>query len=118
MKSRQRKPDHRRTVALTLTEASVLPSGLNATLVTGPVLLVSGKPRRVWVATSHSRTVAVSLADASMRPSGLNATLVTGAKLVPGARLLTGPVVPVRGPPSRRGCAGSVTSHNNNVSKV
>jgi hypothetical protein len=50
--------------------ASVLPSGLNATDATEPVI---GFPTRRPVTTSHSRTVP-SLPVASVSPSGLNAT--------------------------------------------
>src|SRR5437764_3787741 len=83
VKARHRKPDHSRTVLLPLAEASVIPSGLNATLLTGPVLPISGKPSCVWVTRSHNRIVPSALPDASMRPSGLNATLLTTPMKVP-----------------------------------
>src|SRR5260370_36881928 len=69
-----RKPDHSRTVSLV--EASMVPSELNATLVTGPALPVSGKPSCVWVATSHSLARPSCLAGASVLPSALYSTLV------------------------------------------
>ena len=62
-----------------LAVASRLPSGLQATLLTGP-----GWPRKVsssWlVAVSQTLPVLSSLAVASRLPSGLQATLQTGAR--------------------------------------
>gem|GEM_PF-6113664 len=59
-----------------LPEAKILPSGLNATLVTEPLC-----PVRVEITLSvdrfHSLMVLSSLPEAKVLPSGLNATLLT-----------------------------------------
>ena len=68
---------HTRTVSSQLAEASRCPSGLNATLITGPVWPVSGAPRGWPVSAFHTRTVPSALAEASRCPSGLNATPLT-----------------------------------------
>ena len=60
-----------------LPETMRVPSGLNATLITGPVWPVSGAPMGWPVAASHSRTVLSALPEAMRCPSGLNATLDT-----------------------------------------
>ena len=54
-----------------------MPSGLNATLLTGPSWLSFP----IWcpVAASHSRTVLSLLPEAIRVPSGLNATLDTAS---------------------------------------
>ena len=82
------------TVPSSLAEASRLPSGLNATLMTSPVC-----PLRVRVScpvpASHTFTVLSSLAEASRLPSGLNATLVTAVRVpLEGEGFLPGPGVP------------------------
>ena len=67
---------HRRIVPSELPLASVLPSGLNATLLTAlvcPVSVCLCSP----VTASHRRIVLSSLPLASVRPSGLNDTLLT-----------------------------------------
>ena len=56
------KPDHSRIVATLLAEATVLPSGLNATLRTSSRCPVNGCPSWVWVATSHSLTALSAVA--------------------------------------------------------
>ena len=60
---------HNRTVPFWLADASMLPWGLNATLVTGPALPVTNEPSSLRVATSQNRTVPFPLPDASMLPS-------------------------------------------------
>src|SRR5260221_676732 len=80
--------------------AGVLPSGLNATDITGPVGPVSGLPTGWWVATSHNCAVPSLLPKATVAPSGLNATEVTF------------PEDPVRAPPTWRWVA---TSHRRTV---
>ena len=65
---------HSLTVWSRLPDASVLPSGLNATANTESVRPVSGLPSWRCVATSHNRIVPSALPDASVLPSGLNAT--------------------------------------------
>src|SRR5262249_56502189 len=78
-----------------LPAARVLPSGLNATDVTGPPgPLMTGVPIGRWVAGSHNRTPPSSLPAARVLPSRLKATELT----------LVGPVV--SGPPVGRGGAG------------
>ena len=57
--------------------ASIAPSGLNATAVTGPEPDRRAGPRSVPVAVTHSRTVPSPYPAASSVPSGLNATALT-----------------------------------------
>jgi hypothetical protein len=64
-------------VASLLPDASVRPSGLNATLLTGRVWPASGAPSCLCASASHSRIVVSPLPDASVRPPGPNATLLT-----------------------------------------
>ena len=64
-------------------EASVFPSGLNATLRTGPSWPLVNLPRGRPEGTSQSPTVPSKLAEASECPSGLNATPTTWS-LCPG----------------------------------
>ena len=66
-----------RTVPSSPAEASVVPSGLNATEFTALVWPVSGSPIGWRLDTSHSRTVPSSPAEASIVASGLNATEFT-----------------------------------------
>ena len=68
---------HSRTVPSSPAEASVLPSGLKATLVTGSVWTFRASPSARCVVTSQSRTARSSPAEAKVLPSGLKATLVT-----------------------------------------
>ncbi|CAO5259129.1 hypothetical protein FAGKG844_960009 [Frankia sp. AgKG'84/4] len=68
---------HSRKVWSWLPEASVRPSGENATDRTRSVWPVRGRSRgvgRVRSATLHSRTVVSAPLEASVRPSGENAT--------------------------------------------
>ena len=67
---------HSRAVLSTLVVASSLPSGLNATPITGSVWPIRIRVRAP-VAVSHSRAVLSTLAVASRLPSGLNATPCT-----------------------------------------
>ena len=62
-------------------EASVPPSGLNATLYTASVCPARGSPSRVRVLASQRMTVLSSEAEASVPPSGLNATLPHGVRV-------------------------------------
>ena len=66
-----------RTVWSAPAEASVWPSGLNATPETSPRGRRERRRTAVRVRTFHSRIVASLLPDASVWPSGLNATLLT-----------------------------------------
>src|SRR6478736_7592804 len=65
---------HNRTVLSSLPETMRPPSGLNATLLTGPVWPVSGAPISRPVPASHTRTVVSLLPETMRAPSGLNAT--------------------------------------------
>ena len=76
----------RMTVLSADAEASVCPSGLNATLITEPVCPRSGSPRGLPDFTSQRITVLSEDAEASVCPSGLNATPVTDVR-VPAERL-------------------------------
>ena len=66
------------TVLSSDAEASVCPSGLNATPVTPLVWPRSGSPRGLPDLTSQRITVLSPDAEASVSPSGLNATPITG----------------------------------------
>src|SRR5262245_3927407 len=68
---------HSRTVPSVLPVARVVPPGLNATEVTGPVCPVRGGPAGWWVVRSHSCAVPSLLPVARVVPCGLNATEVT-----------------------------------------
>ena len=74
--SRYGRASHNRTVLSLLPVAIVLPSGLNATLLTHRVCPIRVR-LSVSVWTSHSRTVLSPLPLAIVFPSGLNATLKT-----------------------------------------
>ena len=76
--SSERVNSHSRTVPSPLPLANMLPSGLNATLLTQDVCPVSVSID-CPVTASHSRTVLSSLPLASMAPSGLKATLLISA---------------------------------------
>ena len=67
---------HKVTVLSQLPEATILPSGLKATLCTFRrcPLPVMGGPRGRWVLTSQSRRVPSAPPDPSSLPSGLKAT--------------------------------------------
>src|SRR4051812_19492780 len=67
---------HSRTIAsVPPPEASIVPSGLNATPFTVPTRPVSASPTGFPVVAPHSRTVpSVPPAEARRLPSGLNAT--------------------------------------------
>ena len=84
--------------------ARVCPSGANATDDTAPVWPVSGSPEPAAAGSGPRRptacTVWSALPVARVCPSGANATAYTAS------------VWPVSGSPSRRGRAGSVTSHS------
>src|SRR5437764_1476294 len=69
-----------------LAEASVLPSGANATLVTEPVWPLSTTGAALGAASDHRRMVWSPLAEASVLPSGANATLVTPESWLPSPR--------------------------------
>ena len=67
------------TVLSSEAEASMPPSGLNATLVTPFACPARGSPSRVRVLASQRMTVLSEEAEASVPPSGLNATPLTAA---------------------------------------
>ncbi len=83
--------------------ATRVPSGLNATAVTGPEPDRSAGPRSVPVAVTHSRTVPSPYPAATRVPSGLNATEVTPGE--PGAAGLAAARAP--GEPGSAGLAAA-----------
>src|SRR6478672_11634903 len=72
---------HTRRLLSPAPETMVVPSGLNATLVTKLVWPGSGWPTGLPVSASHTRTVASPPPETIRLPSGLNATLATASGL-------------------------------------
>jgi len=68
---------HRTMIPSILPDASVLPSGLKATLDTPPERPVKGGPTGWRVAAFHKMIVPSSLPEAKVLPSGLKTTLLT-----------------------------------------